>query len=134
MFCEIVTGERDAHVVYEDEHSVGFLDRRPVFHGHTLVVLRDHIATLPDLPSEVLGPLFAAVQKVTAAVTEAMEADGAFIAQNNNVSQSIPHLHVHVVPRRFKDGLKGFFWPRHPYESHEQAAHVAERIRRALAS
>lgn len=132
-FCGIAAGSVDAHVVYEDDATVAFLDGRPVFHGHTLVITRAHLETLPDVPPELLGPLFAAVQRVTAGVVAAMEAHGAFVAQNNRVSQSVPHLHVHVVPRRFKDGLKGFFWPRHPYSSDAQAAEVAARIRQSLA-
>lgn len=134
VFCEIVAGNRQAHVVYEDDRALAFLDARPVFHGHTLVVPREHLETLPDLPDDLIEPLFAAVQRVTVAVVEAMEADGAFVAQNNHVSQSVPHFHAHVVPRRFKDGLKGFFWPRHPYDDDSQAADAAARIRAALGS
>lgn len=133
-FCEIEAGARAAHHVYADECTVAILDGRPVFHGHALVVPREHHETLLDVPRELLEPFFAAVQRVTAGVIDAMGADGAFVAQNNRVSQSVPHLHVHVVPRRKKDGLRGFFWPRHPYDSDEQAAAVAERIRAALAS
>lgn len=129
VFCEIVRGDRDAHVVHADADAVAFLDRRPVFHGHTLVVPRAHVETLTDLPTADLEPFFAAVQAVTDAVVEGLGADGAFVASNVRVSQSVAHLHVHVVPRRFKDGLRGFFWPRHPYESDEQAAEVARRIR-----
>jgi len=134
IFCEIVGGEREAHVVDETDDTVAFLDARPVFPGHTLVVPRRHVETLPDLDDELLTPFFAAVRRITAGVIEAMEAQGAFVAQNNVVSQSVPHLHVHVVPRRFKDGLKGFFWPRHPYQSDEEAAETAARIRSALAN
>lgn len=134
VFCEIVAGERDAHVVYEDDRAMAFLDRRPVFHGHTLVVPRDHLETLPDLPGDLVGPLFAVVQRITTAVVDAMAADGAFVAQNNHVSQSVPHFHVHVVPRRFKDGLRGFFWPRHAYDDDSQAAEAADKIRAALVS
>ena len=132
-FCEIVAGERDAHLIYEDGSAVAFLDKRPVFHGHTLVVPRAHHETLLDLPESALGPYFGAVRRVMGAVIEAMEAEGAFIAQNNRISQSVPHLHVHVVPRRVKDGLKGCFWPRHPYSGEAQAAEVAARIRALLA-
>lgn len=132
VFCEIEAGDRQAHLVHEDPQVVAFLDRRPVFPGHVLVVPRAHHETLPELPADLVGPYFAAVQRITGAVIEAMEADGAFVAQNNTVSQSVPHLHFHVVPRRFKDGLKGFFWPRHPYESEAEAADAAVRIRAAL--
>ena len=132
-FCEIVAGRLQAHLVYEDDASMAFLDQRPVFHGHALVVPREHHETLLDLPEAAIGPFFAAVRRVMGGIIDAMEADGAFVAQNNRISQSVPHLHVHVVPRRVKDGLKGFFWPRHPYSSEEQAAEVAARIRRFLA-
>ncbi|MBI2168629.1 MAG: HIT family protein [Actinobacteria bacterium] len=132
VFCEIVDGSRDALVVDETDRTLAFLDMRPVFHGHTLVVPRDHHETILDLPADVIGPVFAAVQRVTGAVIEAMGADGAFVAVNNRISQSVPHLHVHVVPRRTKDGLKGFFWLRHPYASDDEAAEVAARIRSAL--
>lgn len=131
-FCEIVAGERPAHVVLEQAAAVAFLDRRPLFHGHTLVVPREHRETLLDLPDAELAPLFGAVRRVTAAVVAATGSQGAFVANNNVVSQSVPHLHVHVVPRNRKDGLRGFFWPRHPYESDEQAAGHAARIRDAL--
>lgn len=134
MFCEIVAGERAAHVVYDEPDVMAFLDRRPVFHGHTLVVPRLHVDTLLDLDQALLGALFAAVQAITGAVIAGTDSHGAFVALNNTVSQSVPHLHVHVVPRRFKDGLKGFFWPRHPYGSDEEATAVAGRIRAALAS
>lgn len=132
-FCAIVEGEREAaHVVHESEDVVAFLDHRPVFVGHTLVVPREHLETLLDLPAERIGPYFAEVQRVTAAVTKAMEAQGSFVAINNVVSQSVPHLHTHVVPRRRKDGLRGFFWPRTKYESETAMAEVATRIRVAF--
>ena len=132
-FCAIVAGEREAaHVVHETDAVVAFLDHRPVFVGHTLVVPREHLDTLLDLPSEQVGPFFGEVQRVTAAVTTAMDAHGSFVAANNVVSQSVPHLHVHVVPRRRKDGLRGFFWPRTKYESEIAMAGVATRIREAL--
>jgi histidine triad (HIT) family protein len=132
-FCAIVTGEREsAHVVHETDDVVAFLDHRPVFIGHTLVVPREHLDTLLDLPPEQIGPYFADVQRITAAVTEAMDAHGTFVAMNNVVSQSVPHLHTHVVPRRRKDGLRGFFWPRTKYESESAMAEVATRIREAF--
>ena len=132
-FCAIVTGEREAaHVVHETDAVVAFLDVRPVFVGHTLVVPRDHVDTLLDLPAEQVGPYFGEVQRVTAAVTEAMDAPGSFVAMNNVVSQSVPHLHTHVVPRRRKDGLRGFFWPRTKYESETAMTEVATRIREAF--
>jgi histidine triad (HIT) family protein len=111
---------------------VAFLDHRPLFPGHTLVLPREHLETLLDVPADFVGPFFLEVQRVTAAVTDAMEAQGTFVAENNVVSQSVPHLHVHVVPRRRKDGLRGFFWPRTRYASDGQAAEVAARIRSRL--
>jgi histidine triad (HIT) family protein len=134
VFCRIVAGELPAHVVLDDEHCVAFLDARPVFPGHVLLVPRDHHETLPDLPAELVEPLFLRAQRLTAAVPAAMGAVGAFVAMNNRVSQSVPHLHVHVVPRTPKDGLRGFFWPRAPYEGgDDEMAQVATSIRRALA-
>lgn len=132
VFCEIVAGDRDAHVVYRDDDVVAFLDARPLFPGHVLVVPREHHETLLDLPHRLVEPFFAAVQRTTGAVVEATDSQGAFVGQNNVVSQSVPHLHVHVVPRNRKDGLRGFFWPRNPYESDDHAAEVAEQIREVL--
>jgi histidine triad (HIT) family protein len=120
-------------MVLDEREVAAFLDARPLFPGHTLVVPRRHIELLPDLPSDLLGPLFAAVQRVALAVVEALGADGSFVANNNRVSQSVPHLHVHVVPRRRGDGLRGFFWPRQRYASDADAAAVATRLRAALA-
>ena len=132
IFCQIVTGRRPAHVVLESEHAVGFLDARPVFPGHTLLVPRDHHETLGDLPAPLVGELFADAQRLAVAVEEGMDAHGTFVAMNNKVSQSVPHLHVHVVPRRRKDGLRGFFWPRQRYNNDEDMIAVAARIRAAL--
>ena len=134
VFCEIVRGETTAHVVFEDEVSIAFLDVRPVFEGHTLVVPRDHHETLADLPHELIEPLFANVQMLSRAVVDALDATGSFVAMNNKVSQSVPHLHVHVVPRRPKDGLRGFFWPRRKYRGDEEMAAVAESIRSAVSA
>jgi len=133
VFCRIVAGEVPAHVVAGDEDTLAFLDARPVFPGHVLLVPRAHYETLTDLPPALVAPLFAAAQRLTGAVQSAMEADGTFVAMNNTVSQSVPHLHVHVVPRRRKDGLRGFFWPRQKYPSEEEMAAVAARIRAAAA-
>lgn len=132
LFCAIVAGERPAHVVLDDEVAVAFLDVRPLFPGHTLLVPREHHATLTDLPEELVGPLFTRARRLTAAVQEATAAAGSFVAMNNVVSQSVPHLHVHVVPRNRKDGLRGFFWPRNKYDDDAHAAKVAEAIRTAL--
>jgi len=131
-FCQIIAGEIPAHFVLENDDVVAFLDHRPLFYGHTLVLPRAHIDTLLELPSEFVGPFFLEVQRVTRAVTAAREAEGSFVAENNVVSQSVPHLHVHVVPRRRKDGLRGFFWPRTKYESEAQMAEVAAGIRARL--
>ena len=132
VFCQIVQGEVDAAVVLDEPDVVAFLDRMPVFHGHVLVVPRVHYDTLPVLPAELLTPLFATTQRIADAVVTAMGAQGTFVALNNVVSQSVPHLHVHVVPRTKGDGLKGFFWPRHKYEDPGQMDAVAGTIRDAL--
>ncbi|MEU4577506.1 HIT family protein [Nonomuraea sp. ATR24] len=130
LFCEIVAGERPATIVGSDEVSVSFLDTRPVFKGHVLVVPRVHAETLADLTG--VGPFFESVQRMARAVEEGLEAGGTFVAMNNRISQSVPHLHVHVVPRVKKDGLRGFFWPRTTYSSADEAASYAERIAKAL--
>ena len=134
LFCDIVAGDSPAHLVLEDERVVGFLDVRPVFKGHVLLVPREHVDTLLDLPPSMVDPLFATTQRVAAAVTEAFAAQGTFVAMNNVVSQSVPHLHVHVVPRTKGDGLRGFFWPRTRYDDEADAAEHAERLRSVLAS
>jgi len=132
VFCQIVAGEAPAHVVLDDDVAVGFLDVRPLFPGHVLLVPRSHVTTLPDLPPAVVGPLFERAQRLAAAVVEGLGAQGSFVAMNNVVSQSVAHLHVHVVPRTKGDGLRGFFWPRTRYDSDEHAADVAARVRAAL--
>lgn len=132
IFCDIVTGRRPSHRVFEDETVVAFLDARPLFPGHTLVVPRGHHETLTDLPAQTAGAFFGRVQRITAAVETAMGAAGSFVAANNRVSQSVPHFHVHVVPRNRKDGLRGFFWPRSRYASDAEAESVAARLRSAL--
>jgi histidine triad (HIT) family protein len=128
LFCRIVSGEVSAVVVYEDANTVAFLDHRPLFPGHTLLVPREHYETLVDLPAAQVGPFFKNAQLLSRAVESAMEAEGSFIAMNNRVSQSVPHLHVHIVPRRRKDGLKGFFWPRTKYKSDEELEITREKI------
>jgi len=132
VFCQIVTGEIAAHVVLEEERTMAFLDARPVFPGHCLLVPRAHYETLADLPADLVEPVFATAQRLARAVEAGMGADGTFVAVNNRVSQSVPHLHVHVVPRRRKDGLRGFFWPRQKYESDDAMAATAAAIRAAL--
>ncbi len=129
LFCDIAAGYQAAHTVLDEDAILAFLDFRPLFPGHVLVIPRPHHVTLLDLPVTSLGPLFGAVQRVAAAVTHSMGADGTFVAMNNGVSQSVPHLHVHVVPRRTKDGLRGFFWPRTRYGSEAEASGIASRIR-----
>ena len=131
LVCGIVDGDVEAFVVHRDEHVVAFLDHRPVFKGHVLVCPVVHVDTLEDLPPGLMGPLFGAVQAFAVAVRDALGAQGSFIAVNTVVSQSVPHLHVHVVPRTKGDGLRGFFWPRTRYEPGE-AAEGAQRLRDAL--
>jgi histidine triad (HIT) family protein len=130
IFCSIARGETKAHFVLDEPDVLGFLDTRPVFKGHVLIIPREHIETLADLDPAMLAPLFGRVQSVMRAVEEGLGADGTFVATNNKVSQSVPHLHVHVVPRKQKDGLKGFFWPRTKYASEEEAAEVASVLSR----
>jgi len=131
-FCAIVAGRTTAHMILDEPNAVAFLDARPVFPGHVLVVPRAHFETLVDLPAGDVGPFFQSVQRVSRAVERALAADGTFVAMNNKVSQSVPHLHVHVVPRKKKDGLRGFFWPRVTYPTVEDAAKVAAAIRAAI--
>lgn len=134
IFCAIASGEAEAELVYEDEHSLAFLDARPLFHGHSLLIPRRHHETLADLPADGVEPLFAAARRLSAVVREAMGAEGSFVAINNVVSQSVPHLHVHIVPRVKGDGLRGFFWPRTKYADAGEMRAVAERIRATAAA
>jgi histidine triad (HIT) family protein len=134
VFCRIAHGELPAHVVHGDQTCLAFLDTRPLFPGHVLVIPRTHHETLAEAPPELLEPLFRNVQLLAGAVERAFEADGSFVAINNKVSQSVPHLHVHVVPRRKGDGLRGFFWPRTKYPDDAAMAEAAELIRSALGS
>jgi histidine triad (HIT) family protein len=134
VFCAIVAGRVPAFVVASGLDGMAFLDTRPVFPGHTLVVPREHVPTLADLPAEALPGYFRLVQRVAVAVEAGIAADGTFVAVNNKISQSVPHLHTHVVPRRRKDGLRGFFWPRVKYALDADAIEVAERIRAALST
>jgi len=131
-FCQIIAGDEAAHLVFEDEGSIAFLDNRPLFPGHSLLVPRDHHETLGDLPDELVGPLFANARLLSVAVPKAMRKPGSFVALNNVVSQSVPHVHVHVVPRKPKDGLRGFFWPRTKYASEAEMRQVAGRVRKAV--
>jgi histidine triad (HIT) family protein len=131
-FCAIAAGAESAHVVFEDEVSVAFLDNRPLFPGHSLLIPRQHLETLADLPDDLVGTLFANARLLSRAIPDAMGKPGSFVALNNVVSQSVAHLHVHVVPRKPKDGLRGFFWPRSKYESEEQMRGVAASVRSAV--
>lgn len=131
-FCDIVSGRLEAAVVFEDEVSLGFLDRRPLFPGHVLLVPREHHVTLMDLPAELVGPLFLGAQQIARALELGLGAEGVFMGNNNRISQSVHHLHLHIVPRHKGDGLKGFFWPRRTYDSAAAMEETAERIRRAL--
>jgi histidine triad (HIT) family protein len=133
VFCRIVSGDTPAHRVLEEDDVVGFLDARPVFKGHVLLVPRTHYHTLSDLPEQMFGPFLGAAQRVADAVRAALGAQGSFVAMNNVVSQSVPHLHAHVVPRTKGDGLRGFFWPRTKYADDAEAADYAARLREALA-
>ena len=134
IFCAIVRGEAAAELVLDDDVCVAFLDVKPLFHGHVLVVPRAHVVTLPELATGDVGPFFARVQAIARAVPLALGAEGTFVAMNNIVSQSVPHLHVHVVPRTKGDKLKGFFWPRTSYATTVYQGEVAAKIRGALAS
>src|SRR4051812_32922832 len=132
LFCSIAAGETDAGVVWSDEDFVAFLDIRPLFKGHTLLVPREHVVTLPDLPAGLRDPFLAAAQRLATAMVEGLGAQGSFVAMNNTVSQSVPHLHCHVVPRTKGDGLRGFFWPRTSYADAADRDAWAGRIAAAL--
>jgi histidine triad (HIT) family protein len=132
VFCAIIAGKSRAHIVLREDLCVAFLDARPLFPGHTLVVPVAHRATMVDLTPAERDALFAVAQRLCGAVESALHADGAFVALNNRVSQSVPHVHVHVVPRRKGDGLRGFFWPRQKYASDEEAARIAAELGAAL--
>ena len=134
LFCQIAAGALPAALVWETDDALAFLDHRPLFPGHCLLIPRPHYETLADLPANLIQPFFGNVQLLARAIELAMEAHGTFVAMNNKVSQSVPHLHVHVVPRRRKDGLKGFFWPRSPYQTAEEADAAQTAIRKAMAS
>ena len=131
-FCAIVAGDTDADVVLDEPDFVGFLDARPVFKGHVLLVPREHVVTLPDLPAGLRDGFLEAAQRLAAAVVEALGAQGSFVAVNNTVSQSVPHLHLHVVPRTKGDGLRGFFWPRTKYRDLDERGQYAARLRAVL--
>jgi len=132
LFCKIIRREITAHIVFEDVDALAFLDHRPLFPGHVLLIPKEHHQTLTHLPDALVGPLFTIARTLAAAVETALSAEGTFVAMNNRVSQSVPHLHIHIVPRRKKDGLKGFFWPRHPYKDAAEMEAAAQAIRTAL--
>jgi histidine triad (HIT) family protein len=131
-FCQIASRALSSAIVFEDSISLAFLDNRPLFPGHTLLIPKQHIETLEDVPAEAIGPFFANVQVLARAVESGMNAEGSFVAINNRVSQSVPHLHVHIVPRRKKDGLRGFFWPRQKYKDEGEMAEAQAAIQKAL--
>jgi len=133
LFCQVAARAIASHIVYEDEHALAFLDHRPLFPGHCLLIPKQHYETLADAPPSLIEPLFSATQRLARAVEIGLEAEGSFVAINNRVSQSVPHLHIHIVPRRKKDGLKGFFWPRRPYETETAAVAAQQAIISALA-
>lgn len=132
-FCSIASAEVSANVVFEDQISIAFLDYRPLFPGHTLLITKQPFVTLLDLPQDLIGPLFSNAQKLARAVQQAVQADGTFVAMNNVVSQSVPHFHIHIVPRRRGDGLRGFFWPRHKATAEELEA-IQKKISSAIES
>ena len=133
-FCNIIRGSIPSHKVFEDDISLAFLDHRPLFAGHCLFIVKDHLETLSDLPDELVGPLFLNVQLLSRAVMQGMNAEGTFVAVNNRVSQSVPHFHVHIVPRRKGDGLKGFFWPRRAYRDANEIDQTLRALHSAIAS
>lgn len=134
IFCKIIAGEVHAYHIHEDELTVTFLDASPIFAGHCLVCPREHVDTLLDLPSRLMQPLLQSTQLVAKAVEKGLGAEGSFVAVNNKVSQSVPHLHVHVIPRRRKDGMKGFFWPRRPYRDEQEILEIQRALKNAIES
>jgi histidine triad (HIT) family protein len=133
VFCSIAKGEVESQIVFRDEQSIAFLDSKPLFPGHCLLIPIAHYETLSQLPRELVGPLFVNVRLIAGAVQKRMNADGSFVAINNRVSQSVPHLHVHIVPRREKDGLRGFFWPRQKYASTQSIMEVQKTLQSTIA-
>jgi histidine triad (HIT) family protein len=133
-FCKIVRGIVPSSQVFEDDVSLAFLDHRPLFAGHTLFIVKSHIETLFDLPDSLVRPVFANVRLLSQAVMQGMQAEGTFVAINNRVSQSVPHFHVHIVPRRKRDGLKGFFWPRGAYKDEQEIKDTLQALHSAIAA
>jgi histidine triad (HIT) family protein len=132
IFCNIIRGTVPCFKVFEDDISLAFLDHRPLFPGHTLLIVKSHVETLFDLPDSLMGALFTSVRRLSQAVMQGMQAEGAFVAINNRISQSVPHFHVHIVPRRKGDGLKGFFWPRRAYKDQQEIDATLRAVRSAI--
>ena len=133
VFCAIVRGRSPArHIVFQDDTSLAFLDKRPVFLGHSLLIPRNHYETIHNLPKDLITPIFSNAQLLAEAVERGVHAEGTFIAINNRISQSVPHLHIHVIPRKSGDGLRGFFWPRQKYASDEQMKEIADSIKKSI--
>jgi histidine triad (HIT) family protein len=132
IFCNIIRGVVPCFKVFEDDISLAFLDHRPLFPGHTLLIVKSHVETLFDLPDSLMGALFTSVRRLSQAVMQGMQAEGAFVAINNRISQSVPHFHVHIVPRRKGDGLKGFFWPRRAYKNQQEIDATMRAVRSAI--
>ncbi len=132
IFCKIVRNEVQGYTVFEDKVSLAFLDHKPLFAGHCLLVPKGHFETLVDLPTNLITPLFTNAQLLACAVEQGLKAEGTFVAMNNRISQSVPHLHIHIVPRRKKDGLKGFFWPRNPYKDQKAMIEAQNAICSAI--
>ena len=132
IFCNIIRGAVPCFKVFEDDISLAFLDHRPLFPGHTLLIVKSHVETLFDLPDSLMGALFTSVRRLSQAVMQGMQAEGAFVAINNRISQSVPHFHVHIVPRRKGDGLKGFFWPRRAYKNQQEIDATLRAVRSAI--
>jgi histidine triad (HIT) family protein len=132
-FCKIVRSEVQSYIVFEDDLSLAFLDKRPLFPGHCLLIPKEHYETLIDLPGLLVAPLFQNAQLLADAIEKGLQADGTFVAINNRVSQSVPHLHIHIVPRHKKDGLKGFFWPRQHYKDQEAILSIQSTLRSTIA-
>jgi histidine triad (HIT) family protein len=133
-FCNIVRGSVPCYKVFEDDISLAFLDHRPLFAGHSLFIVKSHVETLFDLPDSLAGAVFRNVRLLSQAVMQGMQAGGTFVAINNIVSQSVPHFHVHIVPRRKGDGLKGFFWPRRGYNDTQEIEATLRALRAAIAA
>ena len=131
-FCKIVRSELQSYNVFEDDITLAFLDKRPLFPGHCLLIPKSHYETLIDLPSSLVAPLFQNAQLLTRAMEQGLQAEGTFVAINNRISQSVPHLHIHIVPRHTKDGLKGFFWPRQHYQDEATILHIQSTLRSTI--